>query len=81
MYYSCSLNNYFPREILGNRLPYEYFWGETTGISMIWFKFWEPVYYRNWTKTAGKVLMHPGRFLGFACHVGELMTFKMLQCN
>ena len=25
--------------------------------------------------------MHPGRFLGFACNIGDLTTFKVLQCN
>ena len=48
---------------------------------MIRFKFWEPVYYRNWTETAGKVCMHPGRFMGFAWETGDPMTFKVLQCN
>ena len=48
---------------------------------MIRFKFWEPVYYRNWNETAGKVLMHPGRFVGFAWATGDPMTFKVLQCN
>ena len=48
---------------------------------MIRFKFWEPVYYRNWTETANKVLMHPRRFMGFAWDVGDPMTFKVLQCH
>ena len=48
---------------------------------MIWFKLWDPVYYRNWTNKAGKVLIHPGRFLGFAWNAGDPMTFKTLQCN
>ena len=43
----CSLNNYVARASLGNQLPYEAFWGETPDISMIRFKFWEPVYYQN----------------------------------
>ena len=47
---------------------------------MIWFKFWEPVYYRNCTKTASKVLMHPRRSVGFAWSTGDPMTFKVLQC-
>ena len=77
MEYLCRLNNYVSRAILGNRLPYESFWGETPNISMTKFKFLEPVYYRNWTETSGKVLMHPGRFMGFAWDVGEPMTFKV----
>ena len=48
---------------------------------MIQFKFWEPMYYRNWTKTASKVLMHPGRFMGFAWDVGNPIKFKVLQCH
>ena len=48
---------------------------------MIRFKFWEPVYYRNWTKTAGKLLMQPGRFMGFAWATGDPMNFKVLQCH
>ena len=79
--YLTSLKNYVARASLGNRSPFEDFWGETPDISMIRFKFWEPVYYRNWTKTAGKVLMHPGRFVGFAWATGDPMTFKVLQCN
>ena len=55
--------------------------GETPDISMIRFKLWEPVYYRNWTETAGKVLMHPGRFMGFSWATGDPMTFKVLQCH
>ena len=81
MEYLCRLNNYVARASLGNRLLYESFWGETPDISMIQFKFWEPVYYRNWTETASKVLMHTGRFMGFAWDVGNLMTLKVLQCH
>ena len=48
---------------------------------MIRFKLWETVYYRNWTDKAGKVLMHPGMFVGFVCNVGDAMTFNVIQCN
>ena len=48
---------------------------------MIRFKFWDPVYYWNWTDKAGKVLMHPGRFLGFAWNIDDPMTLKVIQCN
>ena len=78
MEYLCSLNNYVAWESLRNRSPYEAFWGETPDISMIRFKFWEPLYYQNWTETAGKLLMHPGRFMGFAWSTGDPMTFKVL---
>ena len=44
-------------------------------------EFWEPVYYRNWTETASKVIMHPRRFMGFTWDVGDPMTFKVLQCH
>ena len=81
MEYLCSLNNYVARESLGNRLPFESFWGEMPDISMIWFKLWELVFYRNWTNKTGKVLMHPGRFVWFAWGIGNPMTFKVLQCN
>ena len=81
MEYLCSLNIYVARVSIENRLPFESFWGETPGISMIRFKLWEPVYYRNWTETVGKVLMHPRRFVGFAWYVGNTMTFKVLQCH
>ena len=81
MEYLCSLINHVARVSLGNRLPFEAFWGETLDISMIRFKFWEPVYYQNWTDKAGKVLMHPGRFVGFSCIIGDHMTLKVLQCN
>ena len=39
------------------------------------------MYYRNWIKTAVKFLMHLGRFVGFSWHVGDPMTFKVLQCH
>ena len=81
MEYLCSLNIYVARASLGNRLPFEAFWGETPYISMIRFKLWEPVYYQNWTDKSGKVLMRPGRFVGFAWIIGGPMTFKVLQCN
>ena len=48
---------------------------------MIWFKFWELVYYRNWMDKASKVLMHPRRFMGFAWDICDSMTFKVLQYN
>ena len=48
---------------------------------MIQFKLWEPVYYRNWTDKAGRVLMNPGRFLEFYWNIGDPMTFKVLHCN
>ena len=81
MEYLCSINNYVARASLGNRLPFESFWGETPDISMIWFKFWEPVYYRNCNGKSGKVLIHPGRFVGFVWDVGDPMTSKVHQCN
>ena len=48
---------------------------------MIRLKILKPVYYRNWTDKEGRVLMNPGRFVGFAWNVGEPMTFKVLHCN
>ena len=48
---------------------------------MIRFKFWEPVYYQDWTDKSGTVLMNPGRFAGVACNIGESMNFKVLQFN
>ena len=79
MEYLCSLNNYVYLVSLGNCLPFESFWGETPDISMIWFKFWEPVFYRNWTDKSGRVLMHPGMFVGFDWGIDNPMTFKVLQ--
>ena len=81
MEYLCDVKNYVSLDSLNNCLPYEAFWGETPDIPMICFKFWEPVYFRNWTYKSGKVLMHPGRFMAFTWNVGDPMTFKMLQCN
>ena len=81
MEYFCDINNYVARSSLNNRLPYKAFWGETEGISTIHFKFCQPVYFRNWTDKSGKVLMHPGMFVGFAWNVGNPMTFKVLQYN
>ena len=63
MDYLCGVNKYVARSSLNNRLPYETFWGEIPDISLIWFKFWEPVYFWNWTDKAGKVFMHPERFM------------------
>ena len=81
MEYLCSIKNYVSRASLGNRLPFEAFWEEMPDISMIWLKFWETVYYRNWTDKSGKVLMHPRRFVEFAWNVGDPTTFKVIQCN
>ena len=53
MEYLFDIDNYVSWASLGNRLPFEAFWRETPDISMILFKFWEPVYYRNWTDKAG----------------------------
>ena len=66
---------------LNNLLHYESFWGEMPDISMIWFKLWGPLYFRNWDDKSGKVVMHPGVFMGFACNIGDPMTFKVLQCD
>ena len=38
------------------------------------------MYYRNCTDTVVKVGMHPRRFVGFAWHVGDPMTFKVIHC-
>ena len=81
MEYLCSINNYVARASLNNQLTYEDLWGKTPEILMISFKFWETVYYRNWTETANKVLMHPGRFMGFAWDIGDHMTFKVIKCH
>ena len=81
MEYLCSHNNYVARASLRNRMPFEAFWGEMPYISMIWFKFLEPVYYQNWTDKAGKILMYPGRFVAFAWNISDPMTVKVLQCN
>ena len=48
---------------------------------MIRLKFWEAVYCRKWTDKSVEVLIHSGRFLGFAWNIGNHMTFKVLQCN
>ena len=44
---------------------------------MIRFKFWEPVYFRNWTDKAGKVVIHPGLFMGFTWIVGYPIISKV----
>ena len=81
MEYLYDINNYVGWEILGKRLHFKEFWGEIPDISMTRFKFWEPVYYRNWTDKSCKFLMHPGRFMGLSWNIGYPMTFKVLQCN
>ena len=48
---------------------------------MIWFKFWEPMYFWNWADKASKVFMNPGRSMGFEWNIGDPVTFKVLQCN
>ena len=70
-----------PKSALINGYCMKFFWGETTYISMIRFKFWEPVYYQNCTNKVGKFLMHPGRFVGFYFNFGDPLTLKVLQCN
>ena len=46
---------------------------------MIRLMFWESVYFQIWTDKAWNILMHPGRFMGFAWNVGDPMNFKLLQ--
>ena len=48
---------------------------------MIWFKLWDPVYYRDWTDKSGKVLMHPGRSVGFPWNIFVPIIFKVIHCN
>ena len=81
MDYLFNVNNYVAWAILNNQLPYEEFWGGTPDISMIWFKFWEPMYFWNWADKASKVFMNPGRSMGFEWNIGDPVTFKVLQCN
>ena len=81
MEYFFDVNNYVARASLNNWLLYEVFWGETPEISTIRFKFWEPVYFRDWTNKSGKVLMHPRRFVGFNWNIGDPMTFNVITYN
>ena len=67
--YLCDINNYVAQASLNNRLLYEAFCGGMLDISMISFKFWELVYFRNCANKVGKVLMHPRRFMGFSWNV------------
>ena len=48
---------------------------------MIWFKLWDPVYYRDWTDKSGKVLMHPGRSVGFPWNIVVPIIFKVIHYN
>ena len=50
-------------------------------ISIILFNLWDPVYYRNWTDKSGKVLMHPGRSVGFPWNIVFPIIFKVIHCN
>ena len=79
MEYLCDINNCVAWARLVKRLPFEMFLRETPDVSMITFTLWEPVYYRNCTDKAGKVILHPGKFMGFTWEIGEPMTFKVLQ--
>ena len=81
MEYCCNVNNYVARSSLNKCLLYETFWGETPYISMLRFKFWELVYFRNWTDKYWKVLMHPGIFVGLAWNFVNHINFKALHCN
>ena len=76
MKYLCSIKNYVARVSLGNRLPFEAFGGDKPDISMIRYKFWEPVYYCNWTDKSDQVLIHPGRFVGFSWNVDDPMILR-----
>ena len=62
-------------------LLYELLWGETSDISMIRFKLWEPVYYRNWRDKYDEGLLKPMRLLCFSWNVGYTMHVKVFQCN
>ncbi len=56
--------------------------GSTNDISMLlYFYFWQPVYYRNGEKPdfPSESRESRGHFVGFAEHVGHAMTFKVLS--
>ena len=56
--------------------PLESFCGETPDLSIIRFKFYEPVWYREWSAKAGEILLFKGRFMGIAWNVGDALTYK-----
>ena len=67
--YLCDINNNVVQASLNNIILYGVFGGGTLDISMIHFKLWEQVYFRDLTNKVGKVFMHPGVFWGFAWNV------------
>ncbi len=65
------LYNVTSKYALGNRTPYEVFYGETPDISNIRFRWGQ----RVWFREVAKKPMKPGIFLGLAHRVGDFATY------
>ena len=73
-----DVDNHMARKSLKWQTPLESFCGETPDLSIIRFKFYEPVWYREWSAKAGEILLFKGRFMGIAWNVGDALTYKVL---
>ena len=74
-----DVDNHLARKSLNWRTPLEAFTGETPDLSVLRFKFYEPVWYREWSQPTGDIKMFKGRFLGMAWNVGDAMCYRIIS--
>ena len=73
-----DVDNHMSRKSLKWRTPLEVFTGETPDLSIFRFKWFDPVFYREWTAESGSIKLLPGRFLGISWNVGDSLCMKVL---
>ena len=73
-----DVDNHLARKSLNWRSLLEAFTGETPDLSVLRFKFFEPIWYREWSQPAGEINMFKGRFLGIAWNVGDAMCYRII---
>ena len=76
----CTLMNHTSVESLNWYTPMQMLTGSTSDISiLLQFRFYQPVYFSHpESKIPSNSTELKGRFVGFADHVGDTMTFKVL---
>jgi hypothetical protein len=72
---AVELINHTAVRKLNWRTPQEVLMGETPGISVFRFTFYEPIHYHNPNNQFPKLNMLPGRFLGISQTTGDAFTF------
>ena len=78
--YVTILLNYLASEKLHWLTPLGTLWGFTPDSSMfLAFHFWEHVFYACDDKFPSTLPEHKARIVGFACGVGDALTYKILD--